>query len=182
MRTFKIDHSLAALERAADRAHVEPFAKAHVSQPEKAHIASALNDCEEAATDLERFLAHAAADAKERNLHHTLYDAAKHIGDLPIALRAALDSVDAFVEIGGTAGGALHRAALEARIAISGRNDANILEGVEQAFLRALSTYDEALEEIVRAPPVFAELLIDQRKTISHLHREIAARTSCAEP
>lgn len=177
MRSSKIDHSFAALEGAAERAHVDAFAKAHVSQTAKARIASAFNHCEEAASDLERFLGHAAADAKELGLHRTLYDAAKAVGDLPIALRSALDAVDAFAEIGGTAGGAIQRAALEAHIAIAGRSDETILEGVEHAFLRALAVYDEALEEIAQAPPGFAELLLSQRRVVSRLHRELAART-----
>ena len=48
------------------------FAKVTVSQAVKAHISSPLNRCEEAASDLERYLAHAAADAKERGLHRAL--------------------------------------------------------------------------------------------------------------
>jgi hypothetical protein len=148
-------------------------------QSTKARISSALNRCEEAASDLERFLGHAAADAKERALHRVLYDAAKEIGDLPFALRGALESVEAFVEIGGTAMGAIERAALESRVALCGRNDTTILEGVDHAFLRALSVYDGALEEIVKAPPGFADLLLEQRKIVSHWHRELAARPPC---
>lgn len=159
------------------RAHVEPFAKAHVSQSEKARIASAFNHCEEAASDLERFLAHAAADARDRELHRGLYDAAKTVGDLPIDLRAALESVDAFVEIGGTTRGVIERVALEARVTVRGHDDAVLLERVEEALLRALAVYDGALEDIVGAPPGFAQLLVEQRKTISHVRRELAVRT-----
>jgi hypothetical protein len=179
MRASKIDHSFAALERAADRARVEPFAKPCVTQAAKARIASAFNHCEEAASDLERFLAHAAADAKDRSLHRVLYDAAKEVGDLPITLRAALEAVDAFVEVGGTAIGALQRAGLEACVSVCGRSDATILEAVEHAFLRALSVYDDALEEIVGAPPGFADVIVEQRKTLSRWHRELAARPPC---
>jgi uncharacterized protein (TIGR02284 family) len=162
--------------RASNIEHEPP-----VSQSAKTRISSAFNHCEEAASDLERFLAHAAADAKDRGIHRALYDAAKTVGDLPIALRTTLRSVDAFVEIGGTATGALQRAALEARVAVSGRDDATILESVDHAFQRALSVYDGALEEIVKAPTNFAQILLEQRKTISHLHREIATRWPRAE-
>lgn len=182
MRASKIDHSLAALERAADRAHVAPFAKANVSQSTKSPIASAFNHCEEAASDLERFLAHAAADAKDHELHRVLYDAATLVAELPFSLRSALASVDAFVEIGGTTRGALQRAALGARAALSGPDDAVLLDAVERAFLRALSVYDEALEEITKAPAGFAQLLLEQRRVISHLHRDLARRSRSDEP
>jgi hypothetical protein len=75
--------------------------------------------------------------------------------------------------VGGTAGGAIERATLETRVALAGRSDAVVREEVERAFLRALGVYDDALEEIIGAPPAFAELVLDQRKTISRLRREI---------
>lgn len=174
MRAGKTDHTLAALEGAADRAHLEPFAKAHVTQKTKARISAAFNHCREAALDLERFLSHAAADAKSRTLHRALYDAARTVGDLPPALEEALSSIDAFVETSGTARGALRRVALEARVAVRGRTDALVLEETDAAMLRALGVYDDALAKLTKVPVGFTDLIVAQRAKISHLHRELA--------
>lgn len=155
---------------------MRPLEHQHVDQRTKARITSPLNHCEEAASDLERFLAHAAADANDRTLHSWLYDAAKAVGAIPIELREALVSVEAFAEIGGTAGGVLRRAALEGRLGLGGRSDWVIRQEVDDAFTRALSAYDTALEEVVKAPQPFVDLLLEQRKTLAHLHRDLAAQ------
>lgn len=177
MTTSKTDHTLAVLEEAADRAHLSSFAKAHVTRKDKTLLASTLNRCIEAAADLERFLGHAAADAKDPGIHRTLYDAAKTVGDLPAALRSALESIDALVETTGTTRGAFRRAALEARVAARGRNDRLVLDEVERAFLHALAAYDDALAALTKAPPGFVELVVAQRKAVSHLHRELSKLT-----
>lgn len=176
MRANKNDHTLAVLENAANRAHLEPFAKAHVTQKTKAKISAAFNHCREAALDLERFLSHAAADAGDRALHRALYDAAKTVSELPPALAEALESIDAFVETSGTARGALRRVALEARVAVRGRTDALVLEQIDAAMIRALGVYDDALAGLTRAPPGFVDLIVAQRAKISHLHRELMRR------
>lgn len=174
MRAGKTDHTLAALEGAAERAHLEPFAKAHVTQKAKARISNAFNHCREAALDLERFLSHAAADAKDPALHRALYDAAKSVGELEPALEAALRSIDAFVETSGTARGAIRRVALEAKVAVRGRTDALVVAAIDDAFVRATGVYDDALAELTKAPRGFVDLVVTQRAKIAHLHRELA--------
>jgi hypothetical protein len=182
MRPSKLDHSLAALERAAERAHEEPFAKSHVDWRTRGHITRPLDRCEEAACDLERFLAHGAADARDTALHAWLYDAAKTVSAISIAIRDALVSVDAARDLGGTARGAVRRVAFEALVGLGGRDDAIVRREVDEAFLRALSVWDVALEDAVGAPQPFVDLLLQQRKTISRLHRELAGRWPCPEP
>src|SRR5436190_19971181 len=98
----KEDRRLAVLEAAADRVHLKTFRKAVIPQKTKARIATALNWCIEAATDLERFLGHAAAGVQDKSTHEALHDGAKISGDFVLELQAALRSVDAFVANEGT--------------------------------------------------------------------------------
>lgn len=174
MRAGKTDRALAALEGAADRAHLEPFTKVHVTQKTKTRISAAFNHCREAALDLERFLGHAAADTRNRAGHKRLYEAAEAVSELPPALEEALRSIDAFVETSGTARGALRRVALEARVTVRGRTDALVLRQTEAAMLRAIAVYDDALADLTRVPRGFVDLVLAQRTKLSHLHRELA--------
>lgn len=174
MRPGKNDHVLAVLEGAADRAHLEPFTKARVTPRSKARISAAFNHCREAALDLERFFAHAAADARDRGLHRRLYEAAESASELAGALEDALRSIDAFVETSGTARGALRRVALETRVAVRGRTDALVLREIDDAMLRAIAVYDRALAHLGRVPPGFVDLVLAQRTRLAHLHRDLA--------
>jgi hypothetical protein len=176
MQPSKLDRSLAALEHAAERAHDEPFVKTQVDWRTRGRITRPLDRCEEAASDLERFLAHGAADARDGAMHAWLYDAAKTVSAMGIAIRDALASIDASRDLGGTTRGAVRRAAFEALVGLGGRNDEVVRREVDDAFLRALSVWDVALEDVVAAPQPFVDLLLEQRKTIARLHRELAGR------
>lgn len=175
-RVARTEHTFAKLEEAADHAHLEPCAKAHVSMRTKARIATAFDHCIEATNDLERFLARAAADASDRTLSRELYDAAKAISELRGVLDEALASIDAFIDTSGTARGVLRRMKLEAQVALRGRTDALVVEETEEALLRAIEVYDRALDELTKAPRGFAELVASQRKRLSFLHRRLARR------
>lgn len=173
MKTNELDHTFATLEHAADHAHLAQFEKSEITQKLKGALASALGDCIAAASDLERFLAHAAPAATDRDLHHLLYDAAKQVGDMPAALRDALRSVDAFAELGGTAAGLLERAGLEVKVALEGHSDRMLRGATDEAFLRALETYDRAVEQVARTRSGFLDLVLEQRKALARLQRHV---------
>ncbi len=173
---YNTARTFAALEAAVDHAHMGSFEKANVSQKLKARVSSALNHCIEAATDLERFLGHAAVGLKDRTMHDALHDAEKTAGDFVLALQDALRSIDAFVDNQGTGVGALRRAAFELDIAFSGRTDQRVLARVETALLRTIGVYDQALQELGMRSGAFHMLVAEQREVLSAIHRDLAHR------
>jgi uncharacterized protein (TIGR02284 family) len=167
------DHALAMLEAAAERVHTSSFVQGEVDKHERTRISTALNECIEGVLDVERFLAHAAADARDPDLHLWLYDAAREVAAFPVGLERALASVGAFVERSGTARGALRRAALEASVALRGRTDALVLRQTENAVVRTVAKYDDALARLATCTPGFVLVVVDQRKDLARIHREI---------
>lgn len=131
-------------------------------------VVLALHRCEEAARDLQRFLGRAARDTQDLVFHGALFDAAGTVGALLIGLRETLISIGVFIDI---------RPVENSETGLT-----FAIEDVDHEFWRALSVYDGALEDIVSAPREFLELLLEQRRTIARLHRDLVEVTSSREP
>lgn len=112
---------------------------------EKRALRSALNRCIEAATDAQKGYATAAADVRDPELKTLLQLRSDERAEFVIALQRAVTELGGWPENNGTVEGMLHRAWIEARLALEGRSDATVLVEVERGERRCLATYDTLL-------------------------------------
>ncbi len=119
------------------------------------HVASlgdivfALNACIETCTDAERGYASASADVRDIELKRLFHDRSRQRTEFAIALQAMIASLGSVPENQGTFKGAAHRAWIELRRALDGKNDNLIIEECKRGEIASLDTYKRALE---RAP------------------------------
>lgn len=112
-------------------------------------IVYALNECIETCTDAERGYAAASADVRSIELKRLFHDRSRQRTEFAIALQAMIASLGAIPENQGTFKGAAHRAWMEVRRALDGKNDNLIVEECLRGEAASLQAYNRALE---RAP------------------------------
>ncbi len=112
-------------------------------------IVFALNQCIETCTDAERGYATASADVRNIELKRLFHDRSRQRTEFAIALQAMIASLGASPENQGTLKGAAHRAWIEVRRALDGKNDNLIVEECLRGEAASLDTYKQALK---RAP------------------------------
>lgn len=108
-------------------------------------VLAALNRCIEAASDAQKGYATAAADVRAPELKTLFQLRSEERAEYVLGLQRAVSELGGWPENRGTAGGALHRVWIEARLAVAGRNDAAVLMECERGERSCMSAYDTLL-------------------------------------
>jgi len=108
-------------------------------------VLTALNRCIEAASDAQKGYATAAADVREPELKTLFQLRSDERAEYVLGLQRAVSELGGWPENRGTVEGALHRAWIEARLALEGRNDATVLTECERGERSCLAAYDTLL-------------------------------------
>jgi uncharacterized protein (TIGR02284 family) len=136
-----------------------------------AALLAALNHCIEASSDAQKGYATAAADVRDPDLKTLLQLRSDERAEYVLALQRAVAELGGFAQNRGTFEGTVHRAWLEARLAVEGRNDATVLRECERGERASLAAYDTLLA-VVSTDPTLPHAL---RATVARQHAAVGA-------
>ncbi|HSO39402.1 MAG TPA: PA2169 family four-helix-bundle protein [Labilithrix sp.] len=108
-------------------------------------LLSSINRCIEAAADAQKGYAVAAADVRDGALKTLFQLRSDERAAFVVALQRAVSELGGWPENQGTVEGALHRAWMEARLAVEGRLDRTVLLECERGERAGLKVYEAAL-------------------------------------
>ena len=108
-------------------------------------VVAALNRCVEAGLDAQKGYATAAADVRDEELKTTLQLRSDERAEFVVALQHAVREMGGWAENHGSLEGTLHRAWIDARVAVEGPSDATVLLECERGERRCVAAYDTLL-------------------------------------
>ena len=111
-------------------------------------LLAAFNRCIEAATDAEKGYATAAGDVRDPQLKVALQERSDERAEYVIALQRAVVELGGWPESQGSLEGHLHRAWIETRLAIEGRNDMTVLVECQRGERTCVEAYNTLLWRI----------------------------------
>lgn len=112
---------------------------------EQRALLCALNRCIEASADAQKGYATAAADVRDAELKTLFQLRSDERAEYVLALQRAVSELGGWPANRGTLEGALHRAWIETRLVVGGRNDATVLAECERGERACLAAYDTLL-------------------------------------
>lgn len=138
-------------------------------------IVFALNMCIETCTDAERGYAAASADVRNIELKRLFHDRSRQRTEFAIALQAMIASLGAVPENQGTLKGAAHRAWIEVRRALDGKNDNLIIEECMRGEAASLDAYKQAIKRapLDDLPRSVRDLVSSQQKAIESAREDL---------